>query len=72
MHICLKQLGEGKGVETEEDSSMMDWVQLLDERWKRINPAKKLPKGPTIPHKIHWIWLARVPGTPQSSEDKIH
>lgn len=65
-----KTVRDGKKVETEEDSSMMDWVQLLDERWKQINPAKKLPKGPSIPHKIHWIWLARVPGTPNPLKTK--
>jgi mannosyltransferase OCH1-like enzyme len=58
-----KTFRSGKKMESEEDGSMMDWVQLLEDRWRRINPAKKLPKGPSIPHKVHWIWLARVPGT---------
>jgi mannosyltransferase OCH1-like enzyme len=57
-------------MESEEDSSMMHWVETLAERWKNINPAKRLPRGKSIPHKIHWIWLSRVPGTPNPLRKK--
>lgn len=67
-----KVFREGSRIEAEEESSMMDWVQLLEDRWKNINPAKNLPKGPTIPHNIHWIWLSRVPGTPNPLKKKYY
>jgi mannosyltransferase OCH1-like enzyme len=65
-----KTFRSGKKMETEEDGSMMDWVQTLEERWKKINPAKNVPKGTSIPLKIHWIWLSRVPGTPNPLKKK--
>ena len=49
---------------------MMDWVQLVADRWSEINPAKRLPAGKSIPKKIHWIWLARQPGTPNPLKPK--
>ena len=50
----------GKHIETEEDMLMMDWVNTVEDRWNIINPTRRLPKGDSIPHKIHWIWLSRL------------
>lgn len=65
-----KTYRSGKIMETEEDGSMMDWVQRLEDHWTKTNPTKNIPKGPTIPLKIHWIWLARNPGTPNPLDKK--
>ncbi len=65
-----KSFRSGNKIETEEDGSMMDWVQNLEDHWKKINPAKNIPKGPSIPLKVHWIWLSRVAGTPNPLKTK--
>ena len=56
---------EGQQIE-ETSETKSEWASFLIDQWKTINPgnAKVLPKKDQIPKKIHWIWLSRVPGTP--------
>jgi mannosyltransferase OCH1-like enzyme len=58
------------GIEIDEGSMMMDFVEKVAERWESINPATRSPKGESIPHKIHWIWLSKVPGSPNPLKSK--
>jgi mannosyltransferase OCH1-like enzyme len=47
---------------SDDDSSMMSWVNLLEYRWNYVNPNKKIKRNKnivTVPHKIHWIWLSK-------------
>ena len=39
----------GRKIETDDESSMMDWVNTISERWDFINPTKQLPSGKSIP-----------------------
>ena len=55
---------EHRNLEIEEEERS-EWAEFLETHWIECNPSNAiiLPKSKSIPFKIHWIWISRVPGT---------
>jgi len=43
----------------EDKDIKSDFVELLLDQWKAVNPTKRVPYTPGIPKKVQWIWLRR-------------
>lgn len=53
-------INDGWRYDGEESDVKSEWIELLLNHWKIVNPRKKGGNTQkTIPKKIHWIWLRR-------------